>query len=136
MITIAGRKAVTIPVVLQVPAFDGCSCNSDERNRLLDVRVIIVIRDISRRSSPNLGPRFIPRGNPTPKSFWERHARISNEQVYFVRPIESELSVRRDGVGLRRFYLLCVCKFLMLAVRRNVILPECRFSDALLNTFL
>lgn len=96
---------MTVPTVLQVPALDGCNCNSNERNRLLDVRVIIVIRDISRRGSPNLDPRFIPRGNPTPKSSWERHARISNEQVYFARPIESEPSVRRDGVGLQK--VLC-----------------------------
>lgn len=101
---------MTVPAVLQVPTLGGCNCNSDERNRLLDVRVIIVIRDISRRGGdPNLDPWFIPRGNPTPKSSWERHARISNEQVYFARPIESEPSVRRDGVGLQR--VLCAPVF-------------------------
>jgi len=96
---------VTVSTVLQVPALDSCSCNLDERNRLLDVRVIIVIRGISRRDGPNFDPRFIPRRNSTPKSSWEWHGRISNEQVYFACPIESEPFVRRDGVGLQR--VLC-----------------------------
>jgi len=51
---------VTVSTVLQVPALDSCSCNLDERNRLLDVRVIIVIRGISRRDGSKFRPSVYP----------------------------------------------------------------------------
>jgi len=94
MIAITGRKAPLMVPDDFAGARGGSGYNSNGRNHSLDVRVIIVIRDIFRSATVEiLDPYSIPRGNPTPKSSSERHARISNEQVYFARPIESEPSV-------------------------------------------
>lgn len=126
---------MTVP---QVPALDGCSCNLDERNRLLDVRVIIVIRDISRRGSRNLDPRYIPRlGILRPN--YPGSDTIGFQTSRYILRIRSNPNLPPDATvwAYRGFYVPGICKFPMLAaVRRKAILPECRFSRALLNTFL
>lgn len=76
------------------------------RNHLLDVRVIIVIRDISAARQSKFGPSVYSAREPHAQIILEAtRSDFKRAGIYFARPIESEPCVRRDGVGLQR--VLC-----------------------------
>lgn len=129
---------MTTPAFLQVPALGNCNCNSEERNHLLDVRVIIVICDISRSGSPKFGPSVYSRAG-TLRPNHSGSDTLGFQTSRYILRIRSNPNLPSDATvwAYRGFYVLAVCKFpILAAVRRNAILPECRFSGALLNTFL
>lgn len=119
-------------------ARDGRSCNLSGRNHLLDVGVIIVIRDISRRATVEIWTLGLFRaGTPRPNHPGITCSDFKRAGIFCpANRIRTLRSTRRCGLTEGFMCPVFVNFPILAAIRRNAILPECRFSCALLNTFL
>lgn len=111
MIAITGRKAGDCTGGF-AGARDGRSCNLSGRNHLLDVRVIIVIRDISRRATVEIWTLGLFRaGAPRPNHPGSDTFRFQTSRYILHSRSNPNLAFDATVWAYRGFYVPGICEF-------------------------